>query len=76
MCVGLEREEAMTMTCNFERDDNRTRKGGKVIVRVAPGQVIGSDTPALKPSKNGAYLWVMDHRRRGARSWRESVSLN
>ncbi|OGR78889.1 MAG: hypothetical protein A2X32_00315 [Elusimicrobia bacterium GWC2_64_44] len=66
----------MAITCNFERDDSETKKSDKVIVRIAPGQVIGSDTPALKPVKNGAYLWVMDHRRRSARSWRAVAQVN
>jgi len=66
----------MAMTCNFERDDSGTKKSDKIIVRIAPDQNIGSDTPSLKPVKNGAYLWVMDHRRRSAKSWREAVSVN
>lgn len=66
----------MAITCNFERDDSETKKSDKIIVRIAPGQVIGSDTPALKPVKNGAYLWVMDHRRRSAKSWREASLIN
>jgi len=66
----------MAITCNFERDDSGTKKSDKVIVRIAPGQNIGSDTPSLKPAKNGAYLWVMDHRRRSAKSWREAASVN
>ncbi|MDD2804940.1 MAG: hypothetical protein PHV33_05255 [Elusimicrobiales bacterium] len=66
----------MAITCNFERDDSGTKKGDKVIVRIAPGQVIGSDTPSLKPVKNGAYLWVMDHRRRSSKSWRELSAVN
>lgn len=63
-------------TCNFDRDDNSTQKEEKVMVRIAPGQEIGSDTPALKPVKNGAYLWVMNHRRRSSRSWRELAHVN
>ena len=66
----------MAITCNFEKDDQETRKAEKMIVRIAPGQTIGSDTPELKISKSGAYLWVMTPRRRSARSWRESGSLN
>lgn len=66
----------MAITCNFEREDNETQKDDKMIVRIAPGQVIGNDTPALKPSVKGAYLWVMNHRRRTAKSWRELASVN
>ena len=66
----------MSITCNFEKDDQDTRKTGKVIVRIAPGQQIGSDTPALKPAANGAYLWVVDHRRRSSKSWRALTPVN
>lgn len=66
----------MPITCNFERDDQETRKAEKMIVRIEPGQVIGSDTPELKISKNGAYLWVMNPRRRSPKGWREIGSLN
>jgi hypothetical protein len=66
----------MAITCNFEREDSGTKKSGKVIVRIAPGQVIGTDTPSLKPVKSGAYLWVMDHRRRSAKSWRDLSPVN
>lgn len=66
----------MAITCNFEKDDQETKKADKVLVRIAPGQQIGSDTPSLKPAKAGAYLWVMDQRRRTAKSWREISSIN
>ena len=66
----------MAITCNFEREENELRKGDKMIVRVAPGQVIGTDTPALKPVRNGAYLWVMNHRRRSGKSWRDLTPVN
>jgi len=66
----------MAMTCNFEKDDQDTRKADKMIVRIAPGQVTGSDTPALNPAKKGAYLWVIDHRRRSSKSWRELSPVN
>lgn len=66
----------MAITSNFDKDNHDGRKGDKLIVRIPPGQEIGSDTPGLKPVKNGAYLWVMDHRRRSGRSWRELSSVN
>lgn len=66
----------MSITCNFEKDDQDTRKTDRMIVRIAPGQVIGNDTPSVKTAKNGAYLWVMDHRRRNGKSWRDLASVN
>lgn len=66
----------MAITCNFDKDDNEQERNGRVLVRIEPGQAIGSDTPAVKPSKNGAYLWVMDSRRRSGKSWRDLVSVN
>jgi hypothetical protein len=66
----------MSITCNFEKDENEVRRTDKMIVRIAPGQQIGSDTPALKPCKNGAYLWVMEPRRRSGKGWRDDSALN
>jgi len=66
----------MSITCNFDREENAEKNSEKVLVRIAPGQDIGNDTPGLKPVKNGAYLWVMEPRRRNAKSWRETVSVN
>jgi hypothetical protein len=66
----------MAMTCNFEKDDRDVKKGDKLIVRIPPGQNIGTDTPALKPSGSGAYLWVMGPRRRTVKSWRDGNSIN
>lgn len=66
----------MAITCNFGKDDNNQPRGGKVLVRIEPGQSIGADTPSIKPSKNGAYLWVMDGRRRPGKSWRDLTSIN
>lgn len=66
----------MAITCNFEKDENDVKKADKMIVRIAPGQEIGTDTPGLKPARNGAYLWVMNPRRRSGKSWREINSLN
>ncbi|MHB0996146.1 MAG: hypothetical protein ACYC2I_07240 [Elusimicrobiales bacterium] len=66
----------MAITCNFDKDDNGQARGGKVLVRIEPGQGIGSDTPDIKPSRNGAYLWVMDTRRRSGKSWRDLTSVN
>lgn len=66
----------MAITCNFDKDDNGQPRGGKVLVRIEAGQDIGSDTPDIKPSRNGAYLWVMDSRRRSGKSWRDLTSVN
>ncbi len=66
----------MAITCNFEKDDRDTRKSGRLIVRIPADQAIGSDMPGLKPAKAGAYLWVMDHRRRTAKGWRDGNTLN
>ncbi|HCC49369.1 MAG TPA: hypothetical protein DEQ38_14835 [Elusimicrobia bacterium] len=66
----------MAITCNFDRDNHEVKKEEKLIVRIAPGQNIGSDTPGLKPVKNGAYLWVMNPRRRSGKSWRDLTSIN
>lgn len=66
----------MAITCNYDKDDNEPQRGGKVLVRIEPGQAIGADTPSIKPSKNGAYLWVMDSRRRSGKSWRDLTSVN
>lgn len=75
---GYRRRErtAMAITCNFEKDDREElRKGERLIVRIPPGHAVGTDTPGLKPCKNGAYLWVMGPRRRSGKGWREE-SIN
>jgi len=60
------------MTCNFGKDgEDGSRKGEKLIVRIPPGHAVATDTPGLKPCKNGAYLWVMGPRRRPGKGWRE-----
>lgn len=64
----------MAITCNFEKDDRGVRKENKLIVRIPAAENIGSDTPGLKP-KGGAYMWVMEPRRREVKSWRKE-SLN
>lgn len=61
----------MAMTCNFDKDNCENHKNGKLIVHISPGQDIGTDTPALKPLKNDAYLWVLNPRRRSGKSWRD-----
>jgi hypothetical protein len=66
----------MSITCNFGKDDRELKKSDKLIVRLPPGQNIGPDTPSLKPSGNGAYLWVMGPRRRSGKSWRDDSSVN
>jgi len=66
----------MAMTCNFDRDSSEGRKNDKLIVHIAPGQDIGTDTPSLKPLKHDAYLWVLNPRRRSGKSWRDLSSEN
>lgn len=66
----------MAMTCNFDKESEQGRRDDKVIVRIPPAQNIGSDTPGIKPAKNGAYLWVLNPRRRSAKSWRDGSSIN
>ena len=66
----------MAMTCNFDKEDCEGRKDDKVIVRIPSGQNIGTDTPSLRPAKNGAYLWVMSPRPRSGKSWRDPSSIN
>lgn len=65
----------MTMTCNFEKDDHDVPKQDKLILRLPPVRDIGTDTPAIRPAKHGAYLWLAGRGRRTAKSWREG-SLN
>lgn len=65
----------MTMTCNFEKDDRDVRKSEKMLLRLPPVREIGTDTPAIKPARHGAYLWLA-RSRRPAKGWRESGSLN
>ena len=66
----------MAITCNFDKEDWENRKGDKMIVRIPPGQHVGEDTPALKPVKHGAYLWVLTPRHRPGKSWRDPSSTN
>ena len=66
----------MAITCNFDREDFGNRKEDKLIMRIAPGQIVGEDTPAARPVKHGAYLWVLGNRRRTGKSWRDPVSVN
>ena len=77
----------MAITCNFDREDFENRREDredKLIVRIAPGQLVGveaadtvpEDTPAQRPVKHGAYLWVLGNRRRSGKSWRDPVSVN
>ena len=65
----------MTMTCNFEKDDHDARRQDKLILRLPPVREIGTDTPAIKPERHGAYLWLAGRGRRAQKSWREG-SLN
>lgn len=66
----------MTMTCNFDKDNYESPKNDKIIVRLSPGQITGADTPASRPIKHGAYLWVLSPRRRSGKSWRDNSSIN
>ena len=66
----------MAMTRNFDKESEDGRREDKVIVRVSPAQNIGTDTPGLKPAKNGAYMWILNSRRRSGKSWREGSSIN
>jgi len=66
----------MAITCNFDRDGFENRKEDRLIVRVAPGQIVGGDAPASRPVKHGAYLWILGNRRRSGKSWRDPVSVN
>lgn len=65
----------MTMTCNFEKDDHDVPRQDKLILRLPPVPDIGTDTPAIKPARHGAYLWLASRGRRVQKSWREG-SLN
>ena len=65
----------MAITCNFDKDDSENRKSGKMIVRISPGQNAGGNIPAMKPVKQGAYMWVMTPRRSG-KSWRDPSPTN
>ena len=64
----------MAITCNFDREDYEGRKDDKLIVRIAPGQIVGENRS--RPVKHGAYLWVLGNRRRSGKSWRDPVSVN
>ncbi len=76
----------MAITYNFDREDFENRKEDKLIVRIAPGQIVGversdtiqrsEDTPAPRPVKHGAYMWVFGKRRRSGKSWRDPVSVD
>jgi len=66
----------MAMTCNFDKDDRDGRKEDRLIVRISPGQSIGTDSPSVKPAKNGAYMWFMGPRPRSGKSWRDPSSVN
>ncbi len=66
----------MAMTCNFDKESEGGRRDDKVIVRIPAAQNIGTDTPGLKPSKHGAYLWVLNPRRRSGKSWRDGSLIN
>ena len=63
----------MAITCNFDKEN---RRGDKLIVHISPGQNAGRDTPALKPVKHDAYLWVGAPRHRSGKSWRDPSSTN
>lgn len=66
----------MAMTCNFDKDGQDDKKSDRIIVRVDPGREIGEDSPSVKPARGGAYLWVMNHRRRSGKTWRARGALN
>lgn len=66
----------MTMTCNFGKDDNEIRKGDKLILRLPAVRDIGADTPAIRPARHGAYLWLAGRSRRPVKSWRHRGPIN
>ena len=66
----------MAETCNFDKDNFHNRKDDKLIVHIPPSQVIGKDSPAIKPVNHSAYMWILTPRRRSGKSWRDPSSEN